>query len=197
MKDISFAKLNAILNYIVKLEETEWHLLKQTLVYKTYKKGEYLLQNGDICNNIIFVNKGIIRYFYIVEGQERIGNFFFDNDFAADYKSFLVQTPALLNIDALTDIEAVLIDFQSLQRLYEQSKTFECLGRKVTESIYISLIQRTESLLFESAEERYLSLIKRIPEIQQVVPQYMIASYLNIKPETLSRIRKKIQEKGI
>lgn len=197
MKDLAFSKLIGILNYVVKMDNDESQILKKMLTFKTFQKGDFLLKNGQPCQNIIFVNKGIIRYFYLVDGEERIGNFFFDNDFASDYKSFLTQSPALLNIDALTEVEAVLINYQDLQTIYEKSKTFERLGRKITEGIYIALIQRTESLLFESAEERYINLLKKMPELHNIVPQYMIASYLNIKPETLSRIRKKMQEKGI
>ncbi|PWK17604.1 CRP-like cAMP-binding protein [Arcicella aurantiaca] len=197
MKELAFEKLVNILNYVVKMDNEECQILKKTLTFKTFQKGDFLLKNGQPCQNIIFVNKGIIRYFYLVDGEERIGNFFFNNDFASDYKSFLTQSPALLNIDALTEVEAVLINYQDLQAIYENSKTFERLGRKITEGIYIALIQRTESLLFESAEERYISLLKKMPELHNFVPQYMIASYLNIKPETLSRIRKKMQEKGI
>lgn len=197
MKDLAFDKLVGILNYVVKMDNEECQILKKMLTFKTFQKGDFLLKNGQPCQNIIFVNKGIIRYFYLVDGEERIGNFFFDNDFASDYKSFLTQSPALLNIDALTEVEVVLINYQDLQTIYEKSKTFERLGRKITEGIYIALIQRTESLLFESAEERYINLLKKMPELHNIVPQYMIASYLNIKPETLSRIRKKMQEKGI
>lgn len=197
MKDLAFDKLVGILNYVVKMDNEECQILKKMLTFKTFQKGDFLLKNGQPCQNIIFVNKGIIRYFYLVDGEERIGNFFFDNDFASDYKSFLTQSPALLNIDALTEVEVVLINYQDLQTIYEKSKTFERLGRKITEGIYIALIQRTESLLFESAEERYINLLKKMPELHNIVPQFMIASYLNIKPETLSRIRKKMQEKGI
>ena len=164
-----------------------------SLQYRTdLKKKELLLRSGQNCRNIYFINKGCIIYYYLVDGEEKTAQFFFENGWYTDYESFLSGDPSENFVDAIEDTELLCLEKSNLEKLYSTIPKFERFGRIVAEHGYLGIRHRTKSLTNLTAEERYLKLLKERPKIFDRIPQYYIASYLNIKPQSLSRIRKKI-----
>jgi CRP-like cAMP-binding protein len=118
-----------------------------------------------------------------------------ENEYLAQYDSFLTRTPSAGNIDALEDCELINLSYDDIQKLYESFPVFERFGRKVAEMLFIMISSQTNRLLTLSPEERYQQLQEEQSYILQRVPQYMIASYIGITPEHLSRLRKRLVTK--
>jgi CRP-like cAMP-binding protein len=180
---------------IVKLSKIEEMALLQSLDYKQFKKNEIILQQGSICNSVMFINKGCIRYFYLKDGEEITGQFFSENNWFTDYDSYLTNKPSEIIIQALEDCTIVFIQKTKLEQLYEKHVVFERLGRLLAENAFIGLRSRYKSSMLLSPEDRYKAFLKNRPEIAQRVAQHYIASFLGIKPQSLSRIRKRIFSK--
>lgn len=174
------------------MEESDWEILKNKLSYQELKKGELLVKSGAICRQVSFINKGMVRMFYVIDGKEITGGFIPENQYISEYESFLLQQPALGNIEAIEDCEFLNLSYDGVQELYQTSPSFLQFGRKIAEFLYIMMAQQISKMMLTSPEERYLQLIANNPPYLQRVPQYMIASLLGITPEHLSRIRKKL-----
>jgi CRP-like cAMP-binding protein len=157
------------------------------------KKGDNFVSQNEICNKIAFVNKGIFRIYHISEnGEERTTCFCSENNIMSSYKSFSLQLPSELIIEALEDSEIIIINYNNLQKLFENSKTWQYIGRILTDREYIEILQYASVLSNENAKEKYLRFIKEQPKIIQRVPVQFIASYLGVTRRTLSRIRSEI-----
>ncbi len=177
---------------LVPLNKEEENAFLQILEVKTFKKKEFLLQEGNVCNKITFINSGCLRLFYNIEGVENTIQFFFNDSWYTDYASFLIGQHTFENVQALEDSEVVQFKKEDLNRLYNEMPVFDRVGRIFAENAYLSVYQLYQMKTNEKPEIRYLNLLKLRPELVQQIPQHYIASYLGIKPETLSRIRKRI-----
>jgi CRP/FNR family transcriptional regulator, anaerobic regulatory protein len=177
---------------IASLNEAEEKAFLSILEVKILKKKEFLLQEGKICNKITFVNNGIMRLFYNIDGVENTIQFFFGDSWYTDYASFLTEKPTIENLQALEESEVVQFKKDDLYKLYNKMPIFEKVGRIFAENAYLSISQLNQMKTNEEPEGRYINLLKTRPELVQQIPQHYIASYLGIKPETLSRIRKRI-----
>ena len=177
---------------IASLNEAEEKAFLSILEVKIFKKKEFLLQEGKLCNKITFVNNGCMRLFYNVEGVENTIQFFFGDSWYTDYASFLTGKPTIENMQALEESEVVQFKKDDLYKLYDSMPIFEKVGRIFAENAYLSISQLNQMKTNEEPEVRYINLLKTRPELVQQIPQHYIASYLGIKPETLSRIRKRI-----
>lgn len=184
--------IRAYYQNFIPLSEENWELLESRLKILKLNKNELLHSEGEVCKYVTFVNRGLLRAFHKVDGKEHIEAFFCENEYLSDYSSFLTQTPGKLFVEAIEDCELVLLDFESVQELYERVDSFQKFGRLMAEYLFIEVSMRNNSLLFESPEQRYLKFSKNERDLQQRVPQYMIASYLGVTPEALSRIRKRL-----
>jgi CRP/FNR family transcriptional regulator, anaerobic regulatory protein len=183
------------ISYLINLNDNEITSFTNKLRVKKLKKKELLLQEGDICKHAYFINSGCLRYFYIVEGIENTGQFFFENNWYTDYDSFLLGKPSKQNIEALEDCEIVLLSKTDLQHLFAEVPKFEKFGRIMAENAYLGIRNKNEMLVNQTAEERYLTLMKERPKVFERVPQHYIASYLGIQPPSLSRIRRRLVHK--
>lgn len=155
-----------------------------------YKKSDFFLKEGEECQYLGFLKTGFMRTFYINEAGEDVNfNFHFDNYFFTDYESILCHTRSKMNIKAVKDSEVLLLHKNDLQNLYKKDAYWQEFGRKMTEVIYLNAKKRIEELLYYSPEKRYNKLLKENPKIFQLVAQKHIASYLGVKPQSLSRIR--------
>lgn len=161
---------------------------------ESFKKGEYFLNAGKTCNKISFLESGLFRLFYQVEGEEKIMLFFTENEFMTDYFGFLTQSSSIRPIQALEDSIVYSIDRNNLDRLFDNSKSWERVGRKLAESAYVTSVLKANRLLHDDYDTRLKTFIEESPTLIQRVPQYMIASYLNMTPETLSRVKKRIMK---
>ncbi len=180
------------LQHLIGLTNEEFDIFLGCLQSQKLKRREVLIAEGDICRYAYFIKKGCLRYFHNVDGEEITGQFFFENGWYTDYESFLLQKPSKQNIDALEPTELILLPKSELLKLYITIPKFEKFGRIMAENAFLGLRNRTELLTQQSAEERYLRLMKERPKVIERVPQHYIASYLGIKPPSLSRIRKRI-----
>jgi CRP-like cAMP-binding protein len=125
-------------------------------------------------------------------GEEHILEFFFPNSFFSSYTSFLTQQASQVEVETLTDCEVEVIRYEDMQKAYQTSLLANKLGRMVAEKYYIHKTNREKDFMLKSATERYNELLSFRPELVQQIPVHMIAKYLGIKPESLSRIRKEI-----
>lgn len=182
------------------LTEKDISLLENELKYKTFNAGENILLVGSICKNIMFIVNGKARSFFINhEGQDYTWNLNFndthskfENYFLIDYNSFLSQTPTFLTIQALENIEVMVLSYDSIQKITAMSISLEKLAGKMSEKAYQNIHKRAFTLLTLNAKERYLQLIKDEPYLLNKFQHYLIASYLGVAPQSLSRLRKEI-----
>ncbi|TAE82082.1 MAG: Crp/Fnr family transcriptional regulator [Bacteroidetes bacterium] len=180
------------LSQFILLDKSEEEIFVSKLMVKRYEKKELVLQEGEVCRYAYFVNSGCIRYYYNVNGQENTAQFFFENGWYTDYDSFLTGRPTKQNIETLEKSELILLSAKDLQQLYNQLPKFERFGRLMAENAFLGIRQRNEMLENQTAEERYLTLMNERPKVFERIPQHYVASYLGIKPPSLSRIRKRI-----
>jgi CRP-like cAMP-binding protein len=180
------------LSRMIEFNETESMAFKNILRFKTVKKNEHLLVEGDICNFGVFIAEGCIRYYYLVDGVESTGNFFFENDWYSDFESFLYAKPSLLNIEALEDCEVYIVYKNDFEKLVAEYPVFNAFLRIMMERTIKGLTGRNMAMSLLSHEERYLRFVKYCPKVVERVSLKHIASYLGIQPESLSRIRTRI-----
>jgi len=177
----------------IKLNDSEKEICKALFSPKKLRRRQYILQQDDICKNLIFVEKGILRSYSIDnKGNEHIIQFAPEGWWISDVYSFLTGEAAVYNIEAIEDSELLLISKSSLDELYERVPKFERYFRLLSQANMVATHRRLTSTLSASADEKYLRLHSAYPNIVARVPQHMIASYLGITPETLSRVRKRI-----
>lgn len=161
------------------------------------KKGEYLLQPGENCKHTFFVQSGLLRQFTIDEkGKEHILQFAPERWFVTDRESVCQNRPAMTYIQALEDSQAMQLDESFVSMLSEQNLEFAKFNTRLLHNHIRQLQRRVNLLLSASAEERYLDFIAVYPDILLRVPQAMVASYLGITPEGLSRVRKELAHKN-
>ncbi len=174
----------------ISITEEEFNICKTLFIPKKLRKRQYLLQEGDVCHYTAFVEKGMLRTFTVDEkGNEPILQFSMEGWWVTDLYSFLTDEPSRYNIEALEDCELLLITKPSWETLLEKVPAFERYFRILIQNNLIATQRRLISSITETAEERYAKLVTTFPTCLQRVPQHMIASFLGITPETLSRIR--------
>ncbi|RYY45484.1 MAG: Crp/Fnr family transcriptional regulator [Chitinophagaceae bacterium] len=183
-------------NNKVPLTQEEEAVIRSFLSPKKLRKKQYLLQEGDVCKSIAFVEKGVLKAYSVDEkGAERIIQFGIEGWIISDLYSFLTGEPAVYNIDAIEDSELLLISKQSHDELLKCSPKYETFTRLNITGAYLAMQQRLTSIISAPLEERYAKFTDRYPDIVQRVPQHMIASYMGLTPETLSRVRQKMRRK--
>lgn len=179
----------------VTLSSSEETAIKEILIRKEIKKGQFLLRANEICNHIAFIEKGVLRTYLIDKnGFEHVLFFGIEGWTAGDLNSFMKQQPARYNIDALEDCTLTLISKTDHDQLIKTIQAFESHIRILMTNAYMASLSRTSDLISLSLEERYKTFVASYPSIIQRVPQYMIASHLGVSPETLSRLRAKITD---
>lgn len=188
----SFKKMELLKQYIIKeigLTEKHFEYLSTLMVKKKLSKNDYLIQPGKTCDFIAFVNTGILRYYIDKEGEEFNIDFHLPESFASAYSSFLTRKPAIGYLQALEDTELYLLPKSEYDKLLTESADWYKLAKYISDDYFLRKCKRQTSLLTDSAKDRFGLLLATYPKIEQLVPQYHIASYLGIKPESLSRIK--------
>ena len=192
MYDLFFQKFNEA----VPLTQEEQDIIESYLTPKKLRKKQYLLQEGDLCKFIAFVEKGALRSYSVDEkGEEHIIQFALEGWLISDLYSFLTGEPAVYNIDALEDAELVLTNKSAHEELLKKLPKYETYIRLQLTGAYLAMQRRLTSIISLSLEERYTYLTELYPDIVQRVPQHMIASYMGLTPETLSRVRRRMTRK--
>ncbi|MFT4741869.1 MAG: CRP-like cAMP-binding protein [Marivirga sp.] len=159
---------------------------------KQCNTGEYVISEGEVCRKICYLQEGCFSMTYERLNKTFIKDFIFKNSFASVYESFITQEPSRYSLKAINDCRYQSISLYDLEKASQMIPQLKMIAAKLTESAYLNVTSRMESLITLSAEQRYLELIKRRPNLLAEIPLYLIASYLGITDVALSRIRKKI-----
>ncbi len=193
MGDTNKVALKAFFNTIVKFSEEELEDISKYFKPLTLKEGAYFVEEGEVCKRIAFIREGFVRSYYEINDGVEVTKYIQPrHTLITAFASFTSREPSQEYIQALTECELWVIDYDSMQRLYSKYPKMQELGRLVMEQIYQHLEKRIISFLTQNAEDRYRGLLKDNPKLIQDVPLRYIASMLGITPETLSRIRQKV-----
>ena len=180
----------------IPLNENEWQMLLPFLEIRKIKKNEFLSEKGKVAHEIGFVMEGMLRHYYIKDGEEKTTYFYFENHLVCSYFSCISGQPSQITIEALSDCVMIVFSYKKLQELYEQSMVWQKFGRLIAEYLAMGLEERMVGLLMLSPEERYIELLKgNKTKILERIPQHYVSNYLGITPVSMSRIRNRILKK--
>lgn len=181
---------------IMPMSSSDFEVMLPLLQKKTIKKQQHILKEGEICKDIFFLINGFVRMYYIdFDGSEINYRFTDKSNFFVDFQSFLTQKPSRYYWQAMQDSEVFTFPYKDVQQLYNTSSAWNNFGRLMAEHVYLQLNERVDMLLFMKPEERYIYLINNYPDLLNQVSQFHLSSYLGIKPESLSRLRKRLSQK--
>ena len=190
-------KLLSYLGQIHPLNEKEEQLVGHSFVRQSYTAKNFLLPQGEVCQHLFFIVEGIVRVGLVNQAGEDITTYFQTEDnFVTDYESFLHDSPAHFFIQSLEDTTVLRIDRYGIHRLYEQTNFGDKLGRVIAEELFVATNRRLLSFYLQSPEERYQTLLTSSPRLINRVSQSHIASYIGVKPQSLSRIKRRFQQDG-
>src|SRR6266404_9627735 len=176
------------INQRIQLTTEEESTLLSRIRVRKYLKGQFVVQNGNVCKHENFVLSGCLKTFYIDnEGQEHVVMFAIENWWTSDLGSFITQMPADLNVQCLENSELVQIHYNDLQQLYIDIPGLERFFRIIIQNAFVAAQKRIINNFSLLATDRYIQFREQYPKIEQRVPQYMIASYLGITKEFLSK----------
>lgn len=189
-------KAKAFINYInkhVALTKEEETVLLSKLSYRKYLKGQYVVQQGNICNYSGFIISGCTRTFYVDdEGNEHIVMFSMEDWWASEIGSFVTQTPSDYNVQCIENTELIQLSYSNQEELFKEIPKLERFFRLILEKAFVDSQKRIVRSFSLTAKEQYLHFKANYPEMEARIPQYMIASYLGITKEFLSKIKSQL-----
>ena len=182
------------LDQIATISKSDWDFFTSKLKRRVILKKEVFLALNEIERHISFVESGVVRLYIPKEDPDKeiTFGFSFKNQFISAYDSFLTQKPSAYQLQALTETTILSISYTDLQEVYNTTKVGNTIGRYVSERLFLIKSKREQSLLNETAEERYLNLFKERPNLIKAIPLKYIASYIGVTAQALSRIRRRI-----
>jgi CRP-like cAMP-binding protein len=190
-----FEKFRSFIHKIVPFLSEEDITAFSSKAQKTeFKKGELFIKESEVCRHLIFIHQGIFRYYLLYEGQDFTKDFAIDtqNPFCTAYTSFMLQKPSEIWIEALETCQVWLWNQSDVLPLFQENLNWLRFSKRIADQLFYRKEQKEIELLKCSAEERYQHFLIDFPGLSQRIPQYHIATYLGITPESLSRIRSKI-----
>jgi CRP/FNR family transcriptional regulator, anaerobic regulatory protein len=193
--------MEEVLSFLNELAKAEgWKLSRKCIGYlknhikrKSLKQGEYLLVAGEVCENLYFIKKGLLKCYYILRGNQVCDWFFGEMETVVAVDSFYDQVRSVDYVQVLEDCELLYISFDELNFLYRNFVEFNAVGRVLTYKYFRIWHRQSRNLRMLSKEERYRLLITTQPDLINRVPVQDLASFLDMSKGTLSRMRKRIQ----
>ena len=186
------AELKAFISQYVTLDAAELDNIAGRFKKRKVEKNNFLLQQGDVCADLMFVQEGCLRLFYVADDIEVSVWFAFKNSSAIDISSFISEQPSAYFLQAIEDSEVLYLPKAELNALYQTHPKMQEMMRRFWEDAVLTLIGRFTALQRDSAAQRYLDLLNKPPYIQKI-PQKYLASFIGVTPTSLSRIRKNIR----
>lgn len=183
------------IKYLIRLTEEEELLLPTLFNRVTLKKNEYFLQEGKVSGHVAFIEKGLAGYVMTHNGEDVHFYFSRENEWVGNYESFLSRQPSTKSIIALEPSVLWTISKENLQKVFDTVKEGDRMGRLIIEDVFVKSSKQLTSLYTGTPEERYHEFFELFQDIQHRVPQYMIASFIGVKPQSLSRIRSRMANK--
>ncbi|MEP7170823.1 MAG: Crp/Fnr family transcriptional regulator [Bacteroidota bacterium] len=181
---------------VTPLSESDLQTIKEIFVPKKFRKRQFFLQEGEVCNHLVFIVKGAMRQYSInSKGAEHMVRLFIENWWAGDRESFTNQTPSKYFIDAWEDTETLVASKVNVVNRLNSIPAMIEMAKVLDEKHAFALLNRVNASISLTAEQRYDDLQKTYPQFLERFPLHIIASYLGVTPETLSRIRKQIVTK--
>ncbi len=176
----------------IHISDKDWDVYSAHITSETFKKGDIITKQGEIENYINFIVSGISIHYIEHNDMQTIINFSFDNTYSCSYESFITHQPSECTIEALTNIEMWRLTYDDFQYILKNAEIGPYIEKYSIHRLYLRKSARERSFLIETAEERYLNLIKMEPNIFLKISLKYIASYIGVTPQALSRIRKRI-----
>lgn len=189
MPDQLFNLFNSIIPMSIELKKA----ISSILRYKEFKKNSYLLDEGQVSNHVYFIKEGLVRSYYLKDGEEISTWFMLENDVVFSIKSFYNRVPSKEIVQCIKNTTLYYISYEELDMLYTKFVEFNIVGRVLTEKYYMLSEERLFSMRRQSAKERYLYILKNHGKLVKIVPQKYLASYLGISVETLSKMKIKLK----
>lgn len=186
---------NKFVNYFSKisqLSKDEGEAIAESMNILNFKKGDFLLKEGQRSVNTYFILEGCVREYVDTDGEEKTTNFYTEGEWAISLSNFAPESRAAHNWVSMEDTIVVEGNEQQAQELFKRFPRFETISRTIMEAAFAAQKTALTSYFTDSPEQRYLKLLESNPELFQRIPQYHIASFIGVKPESLSRIRKRI-----
>jgi len=183
--------LKKFITKYVTLSDVELEDITSKFKIKVVKKNDYLLRQGDTCKDLVFVQKGCLRLYYLNDGIEVSVWFAFQQSSAIEIYSFISERPSNYFLQAIEDSEVLCLSKAELNKLYQYQPKMQEMMRNFWEDVILNLINRFTALQTDSAEKRYLDLLNE-PAYLETIPQKYLASFIGVTPTSLSRIRKQI-----
>ncbi|MES2864036.1 MAG: Crp/Fnr family transcriptional regulator [Bacteroidota bacterium] len=177
---------------LVELSEEEKQLITQIFKPLEIKKGEFFTEADKMNKRVGFLTEGLVYYYVLKNDNEAITDFTKEGEFVSEYHTFINKEKAVHSIKAIEDCQFLVLDYDGIQQLYNDIKDGNKFGRMVLEHRFGIVVNQLLSLYMHTPEERYQHFQKNYFDLTQRVPQYLIAAYIGVKPQSLSRIRKRI-----
>jgi len=184
-----------LISRYLELTSEEASAFAECIPIKSFKKGNVLLREGQVSRDSYFVIEGCIRKYYIIDGEERTTEFYVEDESVASLQSYQNKTPANHYFECVEDCRLAVLNYEKEQELFKRVPKYEALCRMSMENDFGEQQEALAKFITSSPEERYKNLLETRPDLLQRVPQYHLASYLGVKPESLSRIRKRLAKK--
>ena len=184
-----------LLEGALELNEEEAKAVTECIPIKTFEKGHILLREGQVSNESYFNIQGLVRKYYLVDGEEKTTEFYMEKDAISSLQSYNLKIPSNHYLECIEDCRLAILSRDKEQELFERVPAFESICRVSVEEELGAYQDKLAQFMISSPEKRYLDLMENRPDLLQRVPQYHLASYLGVKPESLSRIRKRIAQR--
>lgn len=186
-------ELRKYLDSLSPISAITWDKMEVLFKEKTLNKNDHFVKEGQVAREIGFLYNGVMRgYFKNNQGVEYNKHFFISPGFIGGYASLVTEKPNQINQQALTDCSILVANFADIKTLYPFCPDLERAARILAEQFFVQKEQREIEIVLLDADKRYRIFQKEFPQLEQLIPQYQVASYLGITPTQLSRIRRKI-----